>query len=80
MKDLIEIEGSPKWVKTKDSGMSFKACECHNEIRLHFALGMPFDASFSIDLRRDEALILSKQLISAAEECKDNCGEDGVGR
>jgi hypothetical protein len=75
MKDIIEIEGEPKWVTTITSGMSFKASEWHNEVRLTFALGMPFDAEFMIDLRQKEAVELAEQLIAASKRCKNNKGE-----
>ena len=75
IQDLIGIE--PRWQQTKDSGINFKAAEWHNEVRLELVIGMPCDFMTFIDLRKDEALILAKQLIKASNDCKNNKGEDG---
>ena len=75
MKDLINIE--PYWRQLKDSGVNFKASEWHNEVRLELAIGMPFDFCVFLDLRKDEALIMAKQLIKASNDCKNNKGEEG---
>lgn len=63
------------WQKTTDSGMLFMAQEFHNEVRLQFAINIPFDAQFMIDLRRDEARALGQMLLQAAAECRTNGGE-----
>ncbi len=75
IRDLIGIE--PRWEVTRDSGINFKASEWHNEVRLELAIGMPFDFSVLLDLRKDEALVLAKQLIKASNDCKNNKGEEG---
>lgn len=77
MEELIDV-GQPKWVLAKGTDiMHFKADEWHNEVRLEFAIKIPFAAVFYINLRKDEAKVLSTQLLDASNKCKDNKGEDG---
>jgi hypothetical protein len=56
--------------------MLFYTHMLHNEVRLQFAINVPFDAQFMIDLRRDEAIDLANKLLIAAKDCKNNLGED----
>jgi len=72
MKDLIEIAGYPKWIKIKNTKtMYFKVDKWHKRVRLEFAINNPFDFATMIDLQKDEAEQLIKQLQNAVKNSKE---------